>query len=130
MKKEFLTIALKVEKSEEEVVCNFETQIKGKVASILSNDEAEKIRKHTSSIVKIVNNAIKNDISKKEEEIEEFEELKSEIKKRGRELYDKLPDDEKRQVDEFEKALEECETEEEMGELFIKILASKLKELL
>ena len=103
-----VTMGLKTEGNE--IDLRFGVAIQKYIDEDLTKKEREEIEKLSVEISKIVNKAVRRRI---DEEVERDERIDSLFDKTKDELYEQLSEEDKKEVDEFEKELSKCNTLEE-----------------
>ena len=103
-----VTMGLKTEGNE--IDLRFGVAIQKYIDEDLTKKEREEIEKLSIEISKIVSKAVRRRI---DEEVERDERIDSLFDKTKDELYEQLSEEDKKEVDEFEKELSKCNTLEE-----------------
>ena len=124
--KDIIRIGMNVEKVENGIGVEFGIKIHKILDEILTKKEMEEVEGLISKISKIVNKSIKREVEL-EEVLSEKEMIKEAIDKTSNELYEKLSEEDKKKVDEFNKELEKCDSIEEAILLAIKAIKDELK---
>lgn len=114
-----VTMGLKTEGNE--IDLRFGVAIQKYIDEDLTKKEREEIEKLSIEISKIVSKAVRRRI---DEEVERDERIDSLFDKTKDELYEQLSEEDKKEVDEFEKELSKCNTLEEA----LMFTLNKLKE--
>ena len=114
-----VTMGLKVEGNEVDI--RFGVAIQKHIDEDLTKKEREEIERLSVEISKIVSKAVKR---KMDEEMERDDRIDSLFDKTKDELYEQLSEEDKKEVDEFEKELNKCNTLEEA----LILTLNKLKE--
>ena len=102
--REVVIINMEVNETKEGVGLTFSKKI-NKIGGIITKEDVEKIKEKTVEITNIISEAMRREIQKIE-----LEEFFSDMDKKQKELYDALPEDEKRKVDECERELNKLNT--------------------
>ena len=114
-----IQMELEIEGNEREV--RFGVAIQKHIDEDLTKKEREEIERLSVEISKIVSKAVKR---KMDEEMERDDRIDSLFDKTKDELYEQLSEEDKKEVDEFEKELNKCNTLEEA----LILTLNKLKE--
>lgn len=118
--REVVVISMEANETKEGVELAFSNKI-SKINGIITKKDAEKIKEKAIEITDIINEAVKREVQKIEQE-----EALNDMDKKQKELYDALPESEKRKVDEYERELKKLNTLDEKIKF---TLETMLKEL-
>lgn len=118
--REVVVISMEANETEMGMELAFSNKI-SKINGIITKEDAKKIKEKAVEITDIINEAVKREVQKIEQE-----EIFSDMDKKQKELYDALPESEKRKVDEYERELKKLNTLDEKIKF---TLETMLKEL-
>lgn len=122
MMKDVVKVQMGLEVEGNEIDLSFGVAIQKYIDEDLTKKEREEIERLSVEISKIVSKAVKRRIDDEEEERDDR--IDNLFDKTKDELYEKLSDEDKKEVDEFEKELNKCNTLEEA----LMLTLNKLKE--
>lgn len=121
-----VTMGLKIE--ENKVDLSFGMAIQKYIDEDLTKKEREEIERLTKEISKIVSKAVRRGIDEEIDEVIERDPKIDELfEKTQKELYEQLPEKDKKKVDEFRKKLDNCKTLEDALLLAMEELDNELK---
>ena len=121
MMKDVVKVQMELEEEGNEIEVSFGVAIQKHIDEDLTKKEREEIERLSVEISKIVSKAVKR---KMDEEMERDDRIDSLFDKTKDELYEQLSEEDKKEVDEFEKELNKCNTLEEA----LILTLNKLKE--
>lgn len=121
MMKDVVKVQMGLETEGNEIEVSFGVAIQKHIDEDLTKKEKEEIERLSVEISKIVSRAVKRRIGEEEERDDRIDNLFDKTKD---ELYEKLSEEDKKEVDEFEKELNKCNTLEEA----LILTLNKLKE--
>lgn len=125
--KDIIKIGMDVNRIEDGVCAEFEISIHKMLDEILTKKEVEEIEQLTSKISKIISKGVRRETKLEAEIPSEKEMIKEAVDKTSNELYERLSEEDKKKVDEFEKELEKCNSIREAILLAIKKLEDEIK---
>lgn len=121
MMKDVVKVQMGLKTEGNEIEVSFGVAIQKHIDEDLTKKEREEIERLSVEISKIVSRAVKRRIGEEEERDDRIDNLFDKTKD---ELYEKLSEEDKKEVDEFEKELNKCNTLEEA----LILTLNKLKE--
>lgn len=118
-----LDLNANIEIKNNEVDIRFKGGINEELADIMSSEELEKVKEALHTISQTVGGAIERDVNNNEEVdmIDELKAFKGDLTKLKEEAYAKLSDEEKEEVDRFEKVIANMTPEEAIEYTLMKL---------
>jgi len=120
--KSVVKIEMNIERLDrKEIELNFILGIEKSIDDILTEEERERINESSQKMSDVIANAVARELEEEEKD-EDIEQIRKILEKRREKAYNKLSEEDKKEVDEFKEKLDTCSSFEDLFDLISEII--------